>query len=146
MDTVVKPRPRDEMLGVGMSAGVHRRIRMLRARPRLFVLLFGFVLAACSAPAAFQQQARAPQPAGSATAPQIANGSASAVAQDASASSSTPSDAALPPLDRMVVSTVNLSLTASNAVNAERQAESIATRDGGFVASSNVRDVDGGRQ
>ncbi|MEA2642340.1 MAG: hypothetical protein QOF51_3734 [Chloroflexota bacterium] len=61
-------------------------------------------------------------------------------------SAQTQPDVALPPLDRMIVATVNLSINAQNAVEAERQAESVAARYGGFVGSSNVRDVDGVRQ
>jgi Domain of unknown function (DUF4349) len=68
-------------------------------------------------------------------------------ASNTSASRSTAAaDAAIPPLDRMVIANVNLSLAVDNAIDGARLAERIAERYSGFVAGSNIRDNDGGRE
>ena len=52
----------------------------------------------------------------------------------------------MPPLDRMVVANVNLTVSVAQAVEAARTAEGIATRYGGFVAGSSIRDTDRNRE
>ena len=129
----------------------------------IFVLA-ALALGACAAPAAIQStfdtaKTNAPAAGGTAAAPGAgAPGAApavraaapqSAASVNSSNAQSAPaelSDSSLPPLDRMIVATVNLSETATNAVDAERRAEAIAERIGGYIGSSNVRDVDGRRQ
>src|SRR5207253_596275 len=59
---------------------------------------------------------------------------------------SPPADAVVPRLDRMVIANVNLLVSVENAVTAARDAERVAARYGGFVGSSNVRDVESGRE
>jgi hypothetical protein len=61
-------------------------------------------------------------------------------------STSAIAEAAVPSLDRMVVTNVTLALSVDNAVDAARLAERIADRYSGFVAGSNVRDSEGGRE
>lgn len=61
-------------------------------------------------------------------------------------STSNMAEAAIPPLDRMVIANVNLSLSVENAIDAARAAERTAERYGGFVAGSNLRDSDAGRE
>src|SRR6266508_847883 len=79
-----------------------------------------------------------------------AGGSSSAASAPASAgggrSSSGAAEAAIPPLDRMVIANVNLSVSVDNAVEAARLAERTVERYGGFVAGSTVRDSDNGRE
>ena len=79
------------------------------------------------------------------SAPQDAAGQAQAKSSDL-AVVSTLSDSPVPRLDRMVIATVNLQLAADNAVTAARDAERIASRYGGFVGSSNVKDTEAGRE
>lgn len=61
-------------------------------------------------------------------------------------SASNIAEAAIPSLDRMVIANVTLSLSVENAIDAARLAERTAERYGGFVAGSNVRDSDAGRE
>jgi hypothetical protein len=70
---------------------------------------------------------------------------APAPAAEASAGAGAP-DAQLPRLDRMVISTVNLTVLVDNAVDAARRAEQLAEKYGGFVGNSAVRDVNGTRE
>jgi hypothetical protein len=63
-----------------------------------------------------------------------------------SASPSGAAEAAIPSLDRMVIANVSLVLSVDNAVDGARLAERTAERYGGFVAGSNVRDSDSGRE
>lgn len=55
-------------------------------------------------------------------------------------------EASVPPLDRMVVANVNLTVSVEHAVEAARVAEGIALRYGGFVSGSNIRDADKSRE
>lgn len=123
----------------------------------LVALAISVLASACSAP----RSAEAPAP-GSAGQPGVAafRSDQSAVDSSARASSgntrstlgassgSSPAlaEAAIPPLDRMVIANVNLSLSVENAIEAARLAERTAERYGGFVAGSNVRDSDAGRE
>ena len=81
--------------------------------------------------------ARAPAAGGAAS----ANSSAGRSTSPAGAA-----EAAIPPLDRMVIANVSLALSVDNAVDGARLAERTAERYGGFVAGSNVRDSDNGRE
>lgn len=72
--------------------------------------------------------------------------SAGASNSSAARSASSAAEAAIPPLDRMVIANVTLSLSVDNAIDGARLAERTAERYGGFVAGSTVRDSDGGRE
>jgi hypothetical protein len=64
----------------------------------------------------------------------------------ASSGSSSVVEAVVPRLDRMIAATVNMTVSVQDAVQAARAAERVADRFGGFVGSSNVRDVDAVRE
>jgi hypothetical protein len=72
--------------------------------------------------------------------------SAGASSNSAPRAASSAAEAAIPPLDRMVIANVTLSLSVDNAIDGARLAERTAERYGGFVAGSNVRDSDGSRE
>ena len=75
-----------------------------------------------------------------------ASGSSTSSMTAGGRSSSGAAEAAIPPLDRMVIANVNLSLSVDNAVEAARLAERTVERHGGFVAGSTVQDSDHGRE
>ncbi len=63
-----------------------------------------------------------------------------------SAASTALSQSSVPRLDRMVIATANLHISADNAVTGAREAERVAYRYGGFVDSSSVKDLETGRE
>ncbi len=121
----------------------------------LAILLAAFLASACSvarpseAPAPGQQD----QPAAGALRSESMATDSSARATGASLPAtsggravSAMAEASIPPLDRMVIANVSLSLSVENAVDAARLAERTAERYGGFVAGSSIRDNDTARE
>jgi hypothetical protein len=125
------------------------------------VLALALVVAALAASACMQltaDKARAPLPAGQAevnafrepapldSAARAASGGSRSPLATSPASSPNSAEATIPPLDRMVIANVNLSLSVENAIEAARLAERTAERHGGFVAGSNLRDSEHARE
>src|SRR5207247_9911799 len=79
-------------------------------------------------------------------APAVAPNNTTSAAGAGSAASSGSAEVSTPRLDRMIIATVNLSVTVENAVQAARVAERIADAYGGFVGTSTVRDSETSRE
>jgi hypothetical protein len=133
----------------------------MRFRMSLALMGIALIFAACSASSSRSQVSEGRAPVIAPLAPEAKNATGDAFmapqaarsADNAGAGSSSTAaystsapDAQLPRLDRMVVSSVNLTISVDNAVNAARLAEGLASRYGGYVGNSSVRDVDGARE
>ena len=88
----------------------------------------------------------APEASNRAAAPALSRASAAAPTTAPTSRGGGFAEASVPPLDRMVVANVNLTVSVEHAVEAARAAEAIAMRYGGFIGSSSIRDADRTRE